>query len=196
MKNPSDVTAAIELGVDAIGVILHADSPRLITKNAAITLRKHIPSNVLFIGVFVDANFEMIQDYSVEIGLDVVQLHGSETNSFGRSLSTPFIKAIRVKEKSDIAKQLKLYPDACALLLEPYQKGSPGGNGMQLNLDIWPKNSKHKLILAGGLSASNLKNTLKQIHPFAVDLNSGVEKSPAVKDIALIEKALNVISCD
>ncbi len=196
MKNPSDVAAAIELGVDAIGVILHADSPRLITKKAAIRLRKHIPSDVLFIGVFVDASLEIIQEYSADIGLDMVQLHGSETNSFGKSLNTQFIKAIRVKDKSGFAKQLKLYPDACALLLEPYVKGISGGTGKQLDLDLWPKSSKQKLILAGGLSSSNLKRTLKQIHPFAVDLNSGVEKSPAVKDIDLIKKALNVIHCD
>lgn len=196
MKRPDDVIAAINLGVDAVGVILHADSPRLINKQTAKELRECIPANVLFVGVFVDASLEMINEYSTEVGLDLVQLHGSETNRFGKSLNTPFIKAIRVNDEISLVNELSLYPDACALLLEPYVSGRSGGTGMQLDLNLWPTNSEQKLILAGGLSPLNLKNILQKVAPFGVDLNSGVEKSPAVKDIALINNAINVINCD
>ena len=195
MTRTEDVAAAVELGVNAIGVILHADSPRLITKRTAKDLRKHIPSGVLMVGVFVNASLETINELSSEIGLDLIQLHGNESNSFGKSLNKPFIKAIRVKQNESFEAELNSYPDACAILLEPYVDGKQGGSGRALDINLWPKHVKQKLILAGGLSASNLQITLYQINPFALDLNSGVEVAPGIKDVDLMKEAVSVINC-
>ena len=193
MTDPSNVRSAIALGVDAIGMILHANSPRTISLKQAQLIRQQVPAFVSLVGVFVDCDAAKINQYSSEIGLDLVQLHGNETNEFGRQLSTPFIKAIRAKNAEQVADMVKQYPQARALLLDPYVQGQHGGTGKQLDLSLWPTSAEQALILAGGLSASNVKGAVKSVSPFAVDLNSGIEISPGIKDMALLETALSAI---
>jgi len=149
-----------------------------------------VPAFVSLVGVFVDCDAEKINQYSSVIGLDLVQLHGNESNEFGDALDAPFIKAIRAKSAEQVADMVKQYPQARALLLDPYVQGQHGGTGKRLDLSLWPKNSDQALVLAGGLSADNVKSAVDSVSPFAVDLNSGIESSPGVKDMALLEKAL------
>ncbi|MEM7358674.1 MAG: phosphoribosylanthranilate isomerase [Pseudomonadota bacterium] len=189
----ADARIAVGLGVDAIGMILHADSPRLIDTNTAIDIRQEVPALVSLVGVFVDASQAFIRQAVEDIGLDLVQLHGAESNEFGRSLGVGFIKAIRAKERTQVASQLTQYPDARALLFDPYVKGQPGGTGQRLDADLWPRESKQKLILAGGLSPENVADACNSMSPYAVDLNSGVESAPGIKDHQRLEQALLAI---
>jgi len=190
MTNPDNVRSAVSLGVDAIGMILHANSPRTISVEQAQLIRQQVPAFISLVGVFVDCDADTINQYSSKIGLDLVQLHGQEANAFGRELNSPFIKAIRAKDTEQISKEINNYPDARALLLDPYVKGQHGGTGKQLDLSLWPNQATVPLILAGGLNASNVQEAASSVSPFAVDLNSGLESSPGVKDMALLEKAL------
>lgn len=194
MTRVDDVQAAVALGVDAIGMILHAQSPRLINVQQAQQLRAKIPAFVSVVGVFVDCDAGTINDYSTQIGLDLIQLHGRESNDFGASLNTPFIKAIRAQNAEQVAHAVTQYPDARALLLDPYVKGQHGGTGKQLDLSLWPQKQAtmhaQSLILAGGLSPDNVADAVNQVGPFAVDLNSGVESAPGIKDADLIAQAM------
>jgi len=194
MTRSDDVRAAVALGVDAIGMILHADSPRTISVDQARTIRAEVPALVSLVGVFVDCSIETINEYAKSIGLDLVQLHGAENNEFGQALDTPFIKAIRARENTQVAHAVAQYPDARALLLDPYVKGQHGGTGTQLSASLWPKTASKPLILAGGLSADNVVHAVKQLTPFAVDLNSGVETSPGVKDAQKMARAIVSLS--
>jgi len=192
MTQPEQARQLVALGVDAIGVILHADSPRIATLEQAKKIRQQIPAFVSLVGVFVDCQADKINQYSEEIGLDLIQLHGVESNQFGLSLNRPFIKAIRAKTLEQVENDVSQYPDARALLLDPYVKGQHGGTGKQLDLSLWPKVDK-ALVLAGGLSASNVAEAVDAVAPFAVDLNSGVEVSPGVKDIELVRQAISAL---
>lgn len=190
MTDAQEAAHAVALGVEAIGMILHADSPRVIDPQSAKAIRNVVPDYVKLVGVFVDANPELIERYSADIGLDLIQLHGSETNELGRTLSLPFIKAIRAKTAQQVSADAQVYPDACALLIDPYVKGQHGGTGQKLEANLWPTASKQRLVLAGGLSASNVVQACSETQPFAIDLNSGIEISPGHKDMRSLAAAL------
>jgi phosphoribosylanthranilate isomerase len=190
MTRPEEVCAAIDLGVDAIGMILYAKSLRLIDLKVAQAIRQEVPAFVSLVGVFVDAEPSLINRYISEIGLDLVQLHGAETNQFGCALEAPFIKAIRAKSRQQVTIDTTLFPDARAMLVDPYVKGQHGGTGQTLEPHLWPTSDSQKLILAGGLSAQNIAKACELTSPFAVDLNSGVESEPGRKDNAKLAAAL------
>jgi len=190
MTDAENVRAAVSLGVDAIGMILHADSPRLASIEQAKRIREQVPAFISLVGVFVDCDAQKINQYNAEIGLDLIQLHGNESDEFGEQLDVPFIKAICVQNAEQVEQMVHSFPHARALLLDPYVKGQHGGTGTQLNLNLWPQSSDRPLVLAGGLSADNVKQAVEQVSPFAVDLNSAIESSPGIKDLALLERAL------
>jgi len=190
MTRSEDVRAVVTLGVDAIGVILHAESPRLISLEQARRLRADIPALVSMVGVFVNASVEKVNLFAREIGLDLIQLHGDETNDYAKALDQPFIKAIRVKDGPQLEHAVQQFPDARALLLDPYVAGRHGGTGKRLDSRLWPKSSEKKLILAGGLAPDNLASAVARTNPYAVDLNSGVEHRPGEKSDDLIAAAL------
>ncbi len=194
MSQPDNVRAAIDCGVDAIGMILHASSPRKISLEQAQAIRQVVPAFVSLVGVFVDCDAQKINYYSEQIGLDLVQLHGNENNELGCSLQRPFIKAIRAQSVEQINKEVINYPNARALLLDPYVKGQHGGTGKQLDLQLWPVNASQPLVLAGGLSNVNVREAVQSVSPFAVDLNSGIEDSPGVKNIDLLSLAIESLS--
>lgn len=194
MSDPDNVRQVIACGVDAIGMILHANSPRKISLEQAKAIRQVVPAFVSLVGVFVDCDVETINHYSDQTGLDLIQLHGNETNEFGKQLYRPFVKAIRAQSADQINKQAGLFPDAKALLLDPYVKGQHGGTGKQLDLSLWPTKASQPLILAGGLSSENVGNAVQSVGPFAVDLNSGIEDSPGMKNISLLEQAIKNLS--
>lgn len=193
MTRPEDARAAVELGVDAIGMILHADSPRAISIEQAQAIRAQVPAFVSLVGVFVDCPAPKLEDYASSIDLDLIQLHGAESNDFGLALKLPFIKAIRAKNEAQVSKAISEYPSARALLLDPYVPGKHGGTGQSLSDHLWPDTEKD-LILAGGLSPSNIARAVKALKPFAVDLNSGVETAPGIKSSMQIASALNQLN--
>ena len=190
MTQADNVSGAIKLGVDAIGMILHADSPRTISLEQAKLIRSRVPAFVSLVGVFVDCDADKINHYSKQIGLDLIQLHGDESDQFAKQLTAPYIKAIRAKSPEQVIEAIEQYPNARALLLDPYVKGLHGGTGKQLDLSLWPQETKKPLVLAGGLSDENVLAAVQTVSPFAVDLNSGIERSPGIKDLGLLEKAL------
>ena len=190
MTDADNVCSAVKLGVDAIGMILHANSPRTITVEQARLIRAQVPAFVSLVGVFVDCDADKINSLSEQIGLDLIQLHGIESDEFGKQLNRPFIKAIRAKNVAQVSEQAELFPNARALLLDPYVKGQHGGTGKRLDYSVWPKKCAKPLVLAGGLSATNVRDAVETLSPFAVDLNSAIETQPGIKDIALLEQAL------
>lgn len=198
MTRVIDVQHAVKHGVDAIGMILHANSPRTISLDQAALIRQVVPAFVNLVGVFVDAEPNFIERAIDQAGIDLVQLHGDESECEGRALSRPYIKAIRAKSVEQVAEDCQLFPSAKAILLDPYVAGLHGGTGQALPLDLWPRKptSDHQaqsLILAGGLSPKNVAGRISALAPYAVDMNSGLELSPGVKDKALVEQAIQEV---
>lgn len=190
MTQAEQVTAAVAYGVDAIGVILHADSPRSISIEQAQKIRDVVPAFVSLVGVFVNADKQFIEQAVDSLKLDLIQLHGDESDEFGKQLSRPFIKAIRAKNAQQVAADVAKFPTANAILFDPYVKGQHGGTGQTLDTQLWPQEHHQSLILAGGLSADNVGARVSQLRPFAVDMNSGLELAPGDKSVELMRSAI------
>jgi len=193
MTDVEQVKIAVDLGVDAIGMILHANSPRTIEVEQAIAIRAVVPAFVSLVGVFVDCPERRVNDMCTKVGLDLIQLHGNESDEFGCRLNRPFIKAVRAKTAQQVQRDVIAFPHARAILVDPYQAGRHGGTGQQLDPLLWPEEASQNLILAGGLSADNIGSAIQTLQPFAVDFNSGLEHAPGQKDAELMAQAIKAV---
>lgn len=183
-----DVLAIVEQGVDALGFIFVKESPRYILPEMARKIIKKLPPFVDAVGVFMNENPVEVNDIAQYCGLSLVQLHGSEPPEYCETIVCPVIKAFRVRA----AEPVSCMPYAGIVkgfLFDTYAKGVAGGTGetfdWQLieNIEV-PAES----ILAGGLSPDNIASAISAVHPYAVDVNSGVESAPGKKDIEKIAR--------
>lgn len=176
-----DARAAVEAGADALGFIFYPKSPRHISIEAAAEIIRELPPFVSRVGVFVNSPPGEIE-LAHSRGINVAQLHGDETSEFARALLLPVIKAARVKDRPSI-EVLRGFP-ASTYLLDSYTPGQQGGTGEKFNWDlaIEARSLAKPIILAGGLTPENVADAVAKVAPYAVDVSSGVESSPGVKD--------------
>ncbi|MBF0264506.1 MAG: phosphoribosylanthranilate isomerase [Gammaproteobacteria bacterium] len=176
-----DAQAAIEAGVDALGFVFYPPSPRYIEPEKAAEIIAQIPAFINCVGLFVNEQDKTIENILIQTQLDLIQFHGDESHEFCKQFSRPFIKAIRMKDEQNIQHSIEQYPTAKGILLDSYVKGVPGGTGEIFNWDKIPDNLTKPIILAGGLSANNIAQAIKQVNPYAVDVSGGIEAHPGVK---------------
>ncbi|MCF7821819.1 MAG: phosphoribosylanthranilate isomerase [Mariprofundaceae bacterium] len=178
-----DALTASRLGVDAIGFVFYPKSPRYITPVQATKIIRQLPPFVSAVGLFVNPTQSEIDEVLRHCPLGVVQLHGDESPEFCMAQPRRVMKAIPVSSLEDL-KRAQTYP--CAVLLDTKApEGVYGGTGKSFDWSLL-KNFEHEhpLILAGGLNASNVEAALSVRQWFAVDVSSGVEISPGIKDSA------------
>ena len=174
ITNRKDAFVAIDYGADALGFVFYEKSPRSVTPEIAKTIVSSLPPFISSVGVFVDMDKEKLEEITRYAGLDLIQLHGSETPEFCR-LSRKTIKAFRIKELSDL-EPLKLYKAVPAFLLDTYEPDVVGGTGQIFNWEIAIEAKKYgTIILAGGLTHENIEEAVNLVQPYAVDVSSGVE---------------------
>lgn len=181
ITNERDAAAAIEAGADALGFVFYEKSPRCVTREVARDIIAGVPPFVTTVGVFVNEDADVIKGLREFARLDRVQLHGDETPEFCRGLGSGVIKALRIKGEEDIL-VLEEY-DAQAFLLDAFVDGEPGGTGAGFDWAIAVEAKRYgRIILSGGLTPENVREAVKRVAPYAVDVSSGVELSPGVKD--------------
>ncbi len=174
ITNIEDAFAAIECGADAIGFVFYPKSPRSVTPEIAKSIISSLPPFVTTVGVFVDEDKGYLKKIVSHTGLDIVQLHGSESPEYC-NLNKKVIKAIRIKELADL-ELLNQYEAASAFLLDSYSPGAIGGTGHIFNWEIAVEAKKlGRIILAGGLNPDNIEEAVKLVQPYGVDVASGVE---------------------
>lgn len=178
----TDALAAVDAGADALGFIFFEGSPRYIAPSVALEIINKIPPFVTKVGVFVDEASERVKNIIRDCGLNVVQLHGTETRSFCSVFPIPVIKAFRIKDP-DSLKIIPEYPVA-AYLLDSYVAGQLGGTGAKFNWDlaIEAKTFGRPIVLAGGLTPENVMEAVGSVRPYGIDVSSGVESKPGQKD--------------
>ena len=180
-----DARLAVDAGADAIGLVFYAKSPRFVTNTKAAEISQLIPVFVSRVALFKDAEKQMIESVLRQVEIDLIQFHGSESADFCEQFDRPYIKALGMKTAEHNVDYLKtsaqLYQSAKALLLDAHAPGEAGGTGETFD---WTStgNINKPVILAGGLTAGNVKQAIGIVHPFAVDVSSGVESSPGIKD--------------
>jgi len=177
-----DALDAIDSGADAIGLVFHPDSPRVISIENARALVQKLPPFVSVVGLFVDPSPKDVAAVLHRVSLDLLQFHGNELPSECAAYGKPYIKAIKVKEGDDIAGQIARYTTARGILLDTYDPKLPGGTGRVFDWSKIPKKLEKPLILAGGLTPENVWQAISKVRPYAVDVSGGVEAAKGIKD--------------
>jgi phosphoribosylanthranilate isomerase len=193
-----DALAAVRYGVDALGFIFYAKSPRYISLADAAEIIKKLPPLIDRVGVFVDAPIEEVV-VAAGAGLSYLQLHGNESVEYCLDIRQrlPFcgiIKAVRVGEKSRREDFTPYNECVDAFLLDTFVQGAKGGTGKIFDWSILERlKLQRPVFLAGGLSSDNVINAIRKVQPFAVDINSGVESQPGIKDHARLAELLQLV---
>lgn len=179
-----DVKTVVAAGVNAIGFVFTA-SPRRISAQKAVQLSRYIPDGVLRVGLFLNQPRTEIEAVLNDVALDVLQFHGSESEQDCNAFGIPYLKAVAMTDAQSAKQAERDYPTAMGLLLDSHTVDKPGGSGhvfdwtmsQLLNRQVW---------LAGGLNADNVELAIRTVKPWAVDVSSGVEASPGIKDATKI----------
>lgn len=172
---------AARLGVDAIGLVFYPTSPRNVSIEQASHIARALPAFVSVVALFVDADADLIENVLAKVAVDCIQFHGDETPEECRRYAKPYIKAIRVRDETDLDTVQQQYHDAAGILLDAYHPGMPGGSGCSFNWELIPRQTRLPIILAGGLTVENVDQAIEQVRPYAVDVSSGVEAGKGVK---------------
>ena len=180
LTRPEDVASAVRHGADAVGFVF-ARSPRQLDADRAAGLTQGVVGGTLRVGLFMDQPAEFVQSVLDRVELDLLQFHGSESNAFCTAFELPFIKAIAMRG-GDPQAQAMAVPDASGLLLDSHAPGGAGGTGERFDWREVPEFGGRPLWLAGGLEPDNVAEAVRHFRPWAVDVSSGVESAPGIKD--------------
>ena len=179
-----DAMEAVRLGADAIGLVFYDPSPRAVTPERAQEIVAQLPPFVTVVGLFVDEQRARIDQVVRQVPLDLLQFHGQESGADCAGYGRPWIKAIRMREDTDLNRMRDEYAGASGLLLDTYQAGVPGGTGQTFDWRWITREFASRIILAGGLNPQNVEQAVRQVRPYAVDVSGGVEAAKGIKDAA------------
>lgn len=177
-----DGLMAVSSGADAIGLVFYEKSPRYVTVQQAKEIALALGPFTTVTGLFVDASIQQVDSILSEVPLHLLQFHGNETEEYCRSFARPYMKAIRMKPELNVEQVIASYQGASGILLDAYRPGIPGGTGEVFDWERVPKNCSVPLVVAGGLTPSNVAEAIAATNPYGVDVSGGVEKSRGVKD--------------
>ena len=178
-----DAQTAARLGADAIGMVFYEASPRNVSLEQAQALLQSLPPFVSRVGLFVDADPQFVKEAMESVSLDMLQFHGNESAADCDQYNKPYIKAIRMESGISIPERMREFSGASAILLDTFTTSVAGGSGESFDWSLVPKDRTLPIILAGGLNAANVSEAIKAVHPYAVDISSGVEVSKGIKDV-------------
>ncbi|MBT1071178.1 phosphoribosylanthranilate isomerase [Pelotalea chapellei] len=187
ITNLEDALTAVQAGADALGFVFCSASPRNVTPDQAAGIIRQLPPFVQTVGLFVNAELAIVNNTADHCGLDIIQLHGEESPDFCAAVKRRVIKAFRVKDASSL-ESMESYPTA-AYLLDAWSPVAHGGTGHSFNWEIAAAAAARlPIILAGGLTPDNVAAAVRQVRPYAVDVSSGVETAPGIKDPAKVRE--------
>ena len=193
LRSRDDAALAINAGADSIGLVFHARSPRYLANGEAIAIRQSVPAFVTVTALFMDENESEVADVVSAVKPDCLQFHGSESRPFCEQWGIPYIKAIPMGSVNDAEAYAAQYPGAQGFLMDSNAAGRQGGTGDTFDWSKIPSAFQYPLILAGGLNPRNVAEAVRQVHPYAVDVSSGVESSRGIKDANLIRQFCNEV---
>ncbi|MDF1577651.1 MAG: phosphoribosylanthranilate isomerase [Desulfurivibrionaceae bacterium] len=194
ITDPDDLAHAVSAGVDGVGFIFAEKSPRRIEPEKARELIRAVPPFVDAVGVFVNEDPDVVTDIIKYCGLTMVQLHGQENIDYCRLMPVRVLKSFAVKNGADGSEMAAYAGVAAGYLLDTYDQGMAGGTGRAFDWNlIKGLRIPGPVLLAGGLGPENVGEAISVARPFAVDVNSGVEKSPGRKDHALLTALIEAV---
>lgn len=193
ITRPQDAERAVALGATAIGFIFWPSSPRRVELEAARSIASRLPASAMKVGVFVDPTADELSRAVRQVGLDAVQLHGSESPGVARGLDARVIKAIALGS-ADADLQIAQWTGT-TLLLDAHDPVRRGGTGQVVDWDRAAEIARrHEVILAGGLNPANVAEAVRRVRPAGIDVSSGVEQTPGVKDLVKLAALFDALA--
>jgi phosphoribosylanthranilate isomerase len=177
-----DAEAAVGLGADALGFVFWPGSPRFVEPERARAILAALPPFVTTVGVFVNQSANLVNGVAARVGLSAVQLHGDETIEYLGDVDRPVVKALAIGESSD-DEEVDRWPARVRVLLDVHDPARRGGTGQTVD---WTRAAavaaRRPVFLAGGLTPQNVAEAVRQVRPLGIDVSSGVESAPGIKD--------------
>ena len=171
-----DAVAAVDAGAGAIGFVFWPESPRFVDPYRARAIAAELPPFVTSVGLFVNQPLAYVYGVAALVRLGAVQLHGDETPEFAAGVAAPVIRALSVDAAA-------AWPAGSTLLLDAHDPVKRGGTGRTID---WAAAAavaaRRRVLLAGGLTPDNVADAIARVRPFGIDVSSGVERAPGVKD--------------
>jgi phosphoribosylanthranilate isomerase len=189
-----DAEAAIELGAGAIGFVFWPKSPRYMDPERARTIVAALPPFIATVGVFVDQTARLVNGVAARVGLSTVQLHGDEPIEMLGEIERPVVKAMALRA-STTAEEADAWPSRVRLLIDAHDPDQRGGTGRAVD---WKRAAavaaRRPVLLAGGLNAANVADAIRTVKPFGIDVSSGVESSPGIKDHSRLRALFDAVA--
>jgi phosphoribosylanthranilate isomerase len=179
----ADARAAADAGADAIGLVFYPPSPRYLSTERAVEVRDALPPFVQTVALFVNADAAQVAQVIGRVHPAMLQFHGDEPPDFCGQFGLPFVKACRVRPGVDALEYLQPFSRAAAWLLDSFVP-EYGGVGESFDWSLVPTQRARPLILSGGLRQGNVSAAIRAVHPWGVDVSSGVESAKGIKDAA------------
>lgn len=177
-----DALLACELGADAIGIVMTPSSPRGVSIEQARAIREALPAFVDAVALSHDLSAERVRVIIDGVRPDCVQFHGLEDAAFCESFGVRYTKAIGMDGDMDVPALVTEHPRAVGFVLDGHSPGQQGGRGKTFDWSRIPRDLGRPILLAGGLNSFNVGEAIRTVRPWAVDLASGVESAPGIKD--------------
>lgn len=190
----SDAEVAVAAGVDAIGLMFYPKSSRLISVGQARELVSVIPALVSAVAVFADPGESEVREVVDQVAIDILQFHGDETSDFCQSFGRPYIKGVRMKAADSLEQAMRAHPAARGFLVDAYDPAMVGGTGHRFDWNTIAAELRPSIILAGGLTPDNVAAAVQAVAPLAVDVSSGVESAPGIKDPERVKKFVAAVT--
>jgi len=181
ITRPADGVAAAQAGADAIGLVFYPKSPRYLSAERAIEIRDALPPFVQTVALFVNADAAQVSQVLGRVKPALLQFHGDEAPEFCGQFGVPFVKACRIRPGVDALQYLQPFSHAAAWLVDSFVP-EYGGVGESFDWSLVPRQPARPLILSGGLDQKNVARAIRAVHPWGVDVSSGVESAKGIKD--------------
>ena len=177
-----DADQVVAVGADGLGLICYPPSPRYVDITVAAAIADQVPPLIDVIAVFVNPSADQVDAVLQRVAVSVLQFHGDESPTFCNSFGVPYIKTLRVSDQDSLVTRCVGHPDAGAVLLDTHDAALYGGTGRTFPWHLAREVQQVPVILAGGLTEQTVSEAIRVSGAYAVDVSSGVESSPGIKD--------------
>ena len=190
-----DADAAVEVGASALGFVFWPKSPRAIDPYRARAIVSSLPPFVSAVGVFVDQPAAYVNGVAGLVGLSAVQLHGDEPVEYAAAINRPVVKAVGLRHGvAPPAGMVESWPTRVLILVDVHDPVRRGGTGRTVDWSVAAAIARRRrVVLAGGLTPENVGEAIARVQPFGIDVSSGVEAAPGIKDHGRIKALFEAV---
>lgn len=194
LTRPEDAQLISQLGVDAVGLVFWSGSRRAVDVGLAQEICAELAPFVTTTALLVNPSDAEVERLLSQVPINLLQWHGDETPEQCERWQVPYIRALKAQPESDLVAEANRYPLSRGFLLDSVHEGQFGGTGKAFDWDLIPESFNRSIVLAGGLNPANVAGAIRAVRPAAVDVSSGVESAPGIKDHDKIRRFMRAVA--